>query len=574
MARPPPQLIADPGVVDTLAAEPLVVFVGSAISSFAPTSVPTGRDTAEGLVRVILDLLPVPLDQRVLHSAHQRLQAIPFEQVLEACPDHQRLEVLVAESYGVSAPNTMHEALASGVQTGHIRALITTNYDLCFDRLLDDAEDIRRVVTQADAEAEPPGTDGVFFKIHGSADLPPSLVWSLTREARLPHWKRDTLARLARDRTMLVLGYSGGDFEICPELAQLSVRRIVWNIHRNDATAFALRVVEALQGRFVVGDMVELIDSLLGLRSRPDPGRPSHSLVDRVRNAFSHDELRLWGADLFNRVGLPLLAQVFAAESHDWGSQQNLARAWFHSGRYRDAARLQTSLARRAPTRAQKAEMHLEAADALRVYGRPVLATLHVLRAKKALSPGVSTDPLFSFILVKRALVRREFFRIAEMLHLNRLAAWMRNRVLEDLRRAASASYETGQWELVYQSLMLADRIGEHPTDLLGQSEATAMLSSAEGFAHLGYWIAESMALRDAVARRAAVTDAELEQLKDFASFALAQGVFAERWKLARTLAQNRSPDAATFGPAYQAAMARCQYTPSRRLVYRKVGAN
>src|SRR6266446_182036 len=120
---------------------------------------------------------------------------------------------------------------------GAVSAIITTNYDLAFDSCL---MPHRHVVTTITEEAESeeflsgPRHTRAYFKIHGSAEpgKEHTLAFTLGHEGLLDPWKRGLLRELLYGRCLIVLGYSGRDWEICPELARSTQPTAVYWLRR------------------------------------------------------------------------------------------------------------------------------------------------------------------------------------------------------------------------------------------------------------------------------------------------------------------------------------------------------
>src|SRR5207244_716893 len=118
----------------------------------------------------------------------------------------------------------------------------------------------RLIVTESEAQ-NIRSLQAAIFKIHGCVEHDQhrkpgedrTMIYTLGREGELPPWKRRILYRLVAGRRLLVCGYSGRDFEICPELARLNAD-IVWNIRKSEnLTPNARRVLTAANGTALVG---------------------------------------------------------------------------------------------------------------------------------------------------------------------------------------------------------------------------------------------------------------------------------------------------------------------------------
>ena len=92
------------------------------------------------------------------------------------------------------------------------------------------------------------------------------MVYQLSQEGEMARWKEKFLRQLLRGKTLLVIGYSGFDFEICPEIISSRVKNVIW-ISRDRPEHMshnAERVLRETKGTLLVGD---LQDALLALGS-------------------------------------------------------------------------------------------------------------------------------------------------------------------------------------------------------------------------------------------------------------------------------------------------------------------
>src|SRR5581483_3293431 len=156
----------------------------------------------------------------------------------------------------------------------------------------------------------------VYFKIHGSLEPSPSkydgsVIFSLRHETILPDWKRQLLRQLLDGRQLVVLGYSGSDFEICPELQKAGASRILWLFR--DGCEVAQRnnvrhLLSRVEGTVIVGDIVDFLSVLSGntiAHTKWDPhvGR----LTRALRSACSNADLLEWRARLSVGMGCAIL---------------------------------------------------------------------------------------------------------------------------------------------------------------------------------------------------------------------------------------------------------------------------
>ncbi|HYH08206.1 MAG TPA: SIR2 family protein [Thermoanaerobaculia bacterium] len=189
----------------------LAVFCGAGISIPPPARLPDARTLSRTVLETFLgsdlaaeigvpDLRPEVLFQKIRrHDADYLIRVLAS--LLDA-PSFNANHLLLAELLGDGC------------------AVITTNFDLLIERAA--------AHLGVDASA--------LFKIHGSIDDPDSLMLTIDQvNDGLSRDRTEHLRHLTRDRTLLVLGYSGLDqLDLMPELARCAYRRVLWINHRNE----------------------------------------------------------------------------------------------------------------------------------------------------------------------------------------------------------------------------------------------------------------------------------------------------------------------------------------------------
>jgi hypothetical protein len=227
----------------------LVPFLGSAVSLFEPTSLPTWPAYTRAVVEALVaagghelraDLLGAACHwsncQRTLETVTRRLGSAYLE---------------VIRGVLARPPNSVHEFIADRICAGQYPAVVSTN----FDRAVEDALRARRVpvcevcgqdrgsdAAALDALSSAPSASGVrvvvvvgprafdaiervpnlvgregwcvLFKVHGDAGYPGTCVdTELQRAQGLPASVRTTLSILLRRFPMLFMGWGGGDLD-------------------------------------------------------------------------------------------------------------------------------------------------------------------------------------------------------------------------------------------------------------------------------------------------------------------------------------------------------------------------
>lgn len=349
------QLDSDEGarITATLREGEVTALFGSGVSGFAPTSLPTGMAVGKAIAERLAE---GGVSRRELLV--QLLSETAFEQVMERCPQPERVRGFLSRKFRDVPANDIHRAFARLTGRGVIRHLVTTNYDVGLEAAFRDAAPstpLTMVRDRAEAECAESDAPHVLFKIHGCATGPfaHDMAFRLTDEAQLPEWKRETLRRLVVGRTLLVVAYSGMDFEICPELAEMGAARLVW-LHYGDLkwiTPNAWRVVREAGGVVLLGSAQALAGALLGegeVGAQWAPGAVDDFAAE-LFVGFSEEELDAWRARLFGEIGCGRDAEAVADRmlkaAELYGDDGARARAFarrgqglFHQGRYIEAA--------------------------------------------------------------------------------------------------------------------------------------------------------------------------------------------------------------------------------------------
>jgi hypothetical protein len=112
----------------------MTALMGSGASIWKPTNLPSGISVGQSLYRVLLDQIP----ELANHSAglEPLFKQLPFENIMEACPENAVLRGLLKHLYNTNRYNSIHELLAQAIAAKTIGAIITTNYDCCLENPL------------------------------------------------------------------------------------------------------------------------------------------------------------------------------------------------------------------------------------------------------------------------------------------------------------------------------------------------------------------------------------------------------------------------------------------------------
>lgn len=574
-------------LIQQLKTSGFTALLGSRISSWEPSNLPAGIEVTRALAR----LLAAPVIHPGIIAA--LIERTAFEHLMEACPEPTRDTTLaenVAQLYASTKPNPVHHAVAALIDAGVIGHVITTNYDDGLEQACRVHGGKRASLVQVivhDPKATVDLTRPVIFKIHGcsvadttrASGAPHSIVFRLGQEGLLDSWKRELLTNLLADRQLLVCGYSGLDFEICPELERLATRikRLVWNawkdprLDERSLSPNAMRVMRALSGTALTGNMVDILGQLWK-PFRVDP-IPDRDVTRDLVKGIDGWNLDAWRLSLFASVGCATegvrLAQELALRDGGdplkrWTAFHGMGQALFHQGSYessRDWYVRAASVAAANGLKREEFRAQMDAAEAERAAGRWLAASRRRERASAA-----RRGPLHFGVFLRRALVAKTFYLAAKRLRLASRAFtdWFE----ATLRAAAQGAMTAGSWLDYQQCAMVAEELGLDRGRIF--SGLSSPLPSQGGYRHLGYFVAECQSIRNAIDQGDPVPDLpelvwRLDRLWEL-------GAWPEMTKLASTIQRVHGRHALSRLQRRRAreAFKHCEYRPWMRWFLRR----
>jgi len=373
-----------------------VLLLGSFISTYAPTSLPSGIAVCEGLWRLLFG-------KRWPDWFEADFWRVPFESLMQCYPDRTSVPHVVRGLFAAHTPNPLHRATADGLANGALSSIITTNYDCALEACT--TTGFSPITTEADYDAWRRSTTSPCFKIHGTATegFEGSLICDLASEGRLPRWKRDLLHALLAGRTVIVLGYSGRDFDICPELADADIPLdLIWlQRSRRSLVPNAARALNHRKGLLVLGDLVEFLTTLLDQPLIAE----RLSLPWDASEHFPKDVIMEWRSNILDWMACATLLRNAPKPHDDVARSRRNAALGGHTGRYRDAARAFEQATRLpALSRQERLAFQLQAAGAWFIYGRYGKAW-RALRASEGLLQGPVDEELLLTTLELRLIM-------------------------------------------------------------------------------------------------------------------------------------------------------------------------
>jgi hypothetical protein len=525
----------------------LVAIVGSGVSIWQPTNLPSGVAVGQSLFRVLFEQIP----ELVNHSTglESLFKQLPFENIMEACPENAVLRKLLKELYSTRRYNPIHELLAQLITTKTIDTAITTNYDCCLEEALLDSgsTQVMRVITEAEALSLLPGQQ-VYFKIHGTADdvAGESLVFQLGQEGALPSWKRSLLHKITDASTLLIMGYSGLDFEICPELRKLNVKQIIWNYRsETEITHNAREVIRTKTGQILIGDMRELLSRIF----RPVQAHLGSATIDvdqLFRTTFTNDTLDLWRVRLLNVLSYgaassQIIKKLLNANPSNAARRVDIMREHARSLHYRGAYKSSARTYEEAAIIAEAGELpseevfhfFLEVSDSWRCYGAFSRAGRALAKAESFASKMNITRPdLIAALKLKEILLLRRNYQLAGLIRIRYLQEHIKQKAEPLFVSAAEALLLSGQWFNFQQLRLWADRFG-FPPSITRPPDYYEAPPPRQGYEHLGFPMAQMMVFRDEIdSKRRPIDDEAEREAVEKADLAEALELRAEVWKI------------------------------------------
>ncbi len=569
-------------IVSQIKAEQPVVLAGSGISHWAPTCLPPGRDVAKSMYNLLIPLLCLDDEKELIELLQNDLwKKIPFENVMERCPIHQKLTPIIKERFLINRFNTVHKIITDASVKGIFSGIITTNYDLCFDELLR-STGIVKITKKKDISR-------LYFKIHGSADdtAGETLVYALNHEKYLEPWKRGLLSLMLSGQSLFIIGYSGLDFELCPEMLKIPLKTVFWNIfEEKDMSPNAYRFSKEKSGSFLVGDMVELLSSLVDNADSISVDKNAkcstawlNSFKDTINNTFTEHERRVWGISILNSMGcsrgaLKATETILREQSvQTIDLRRQRAEALFHVGKYLQSAREYCQIARESKCDLPlRASLLLDSCDAYRCQGDFPKSISCLRTAKKELrliDEAGKRDELKGKAALKEVLLWRHVYQIVSSLKIFFFAAKIiKIKVTKLLMLAAKSSAQTGNWFEFQQVGLWAERIGIDSSLLASRLQYEPPPAKIR-YEHLGFHIAQSMSLRDELNKnKDALSDKDRELLEKCVNNCEICGNCPELWKLS-LICLKKGLERRIYIEKYRKAFSACEYSPIMRLFLR-----
>lgn len=577
----------------------VVLLLGSGISIFTPSNLPTGTKVSNGFYELLFcdnNGLPILEEDKVFRRIYNN---IPFEIINDRCPNPSALIDKFIQLFGDANPNPVHYLIARLFKQNRIKAVITTNYDCAIEKAISDLYcvdvglkmgDVRRVIQEEDLELQTEDAEKIYFKIHGSTDdaNKTSLVYRLTQEGNLPAWKRNLLFSLIHNRILIVVGYSGKDFDICPEIPDTYPAAVVWNFYKSaDVTPNASWVMEKIRQRLgdkqvveIIGSMDDLFNNLFEQSLQLIIDEPLLNVNNILKNSFSYHEIVVWMIRLLASVNYSkaLLdkSNLLLRDNDDnplarYEYLNALADGYGIGGKYKHSAKVRENAASYlAQIRSDQVSDYyiqlLGASDMWRCYGN-LYRSIKIQREIEIAIRRMSnpSERLVAAAIRNKLLLLREVYRVAGIFYLLPLCTLIRGKATTLIKQAASIARTNADWYTLQQLRLWNDRFGIPEESVTSEIGIT---SAHGGYRHLNFLMGEMMAFRDLVNNGSLPNDeGTLENAKDYLNVAKDLGILPEVWKLyfliLRHYKRKRNGEVLS---SFWYAFNQCEYTLLQRL--------
>lgn len=321
-----------------------LVLLGSLISTYSPTSLPSGEQISSHVFTRLFPQVAGSKKRSWPKWLWDDYKTVPFEGIWACHPDPDAIvnAIISLYSHSSAGANEFHDTIAKALVAGTLSGVITTNYDLALERSTH-ASSVRVVEWEGSLTgAIGAHQTGIYFKIHGSAKprLKDSIIYRLDQEGRLHRWKRELLTTLLENRTLLAVGYSGRDFDICPVISGMKnlLCEVYWlALPTSEISPYASQVLESTDGTLIRGEFCEFMSRLFGTGSAT-----KGKALALEEDLFKPEYCSLWRIRILERLRCYKLCRpLFDRELEP--VRKNLIDVYInllgHHGKYGQAAR-------------------------------------------------------------------------------------------------------------------------------------------------------------------------------------------------------------------------------------------
>lgn len=567
---------------------PSVALIGSGISLWAPSNLPTGNKFTKSIYSMLFNYefgFPIDRNPNILNSYFDK---IPFEILNDICPDTSAIENILTNIYDTYEPNPLHELFANLLFESKLQSIITPNYDCCLDTAIARAfglpigvhmGKVIRVVNNDHYDiTQNRINDIIYFKIHGSTDdkSGKSLVFRLNQEGILPSWKSKLFRNILHKKILLVIGYSGSDFDICPEIALAQPKKIIWNtLSWNDKylSPNLKFLSEQCDMDVIQGDMRELL-SLLYCPVQAATEKFAIDIDNLLKDTFNEDCKKLWRIRILNCINYNKSVLIETKKLINQNHMDIISYLSEHAGasaslgKYRDAAKTYDRAAKIAiekfNNRSTFIKQILLACDAWRCYGSFLRSINRYCKAASIIR-GMPNPPSNFLADLDRNLILliRHPYDLFNRLHLSCFAMKIRKVAATSISRTINYYRKNGAWYQLQQIGLWRERFHLSEQVSIYANEYTTPISN-EGYRQLNFPMGYMMAFRHSIRHQnRPLTKDEVNQARELINDAKELGIFPEVWKLYMLILLRSNDEQRSYKDIVELikAFASCQYS-------------
>ncbi len=598
-------------ILNELGKDEICLLLGSGVSIWKPTQVISGQMFSNYLKTMIFTnphgaYNETSIDPKTLDRIFNRL---PFEIVNNLCPNRDVIESIIYDYFDIYQPNLIHEVFVALLLAGKISSIITTNYDNCLEgayRKLQTYANHKleslQVITNKTNITSYPGNP-VIFKIHGSASEKGSIIFDLSQEGILDGWKRAFFHTLLNGKKLLIIGYSGLDFDICQEISLGKPRQVLWNfLNRDQISINSMILQEEVDLTLLLGDMRELIpilfqDALEDFSKTKVIDHPNifigikyldkNKVYPDFQSQFSLNEKLLWSLKILNMLCYvsPVINLSTRLINEKCGFQDSITEVYSQlggalapHGLYKSSGKVHLKAAIIAFQEKQDWQFlirHINSAsDAFRGNGNFLLAgSLHILMS--ALIKVLKTDNTQASYLPSRnqVLLLKEPYRLAKYFHLNRVTEVLQTYVLMKIKSIFDDLKTIGNYYDVQQLHLWAKRFDITESELYSYLDIK-IPPPDKGYEQLYFPIGMMMTFRHDLYRQETYPcEKDYNNARIFLNLAKELELNPEIWKILR-LIKKYFPKRFTDHDESQMKIAfdSCEYTLLQKLIKNWLG--
>ncbi len=241
----------------------VIFFVGSAISMFEPTNIPSGNALKLNIFSALTNIFNgKDLKSNIFNDSkkenkfnflskyykilepnkklNKEFLNIPLERILSyiwsILDESKKEEFFNCINLFINAPpNGFHEILADITSKNKDKTIITTNFDIAIEKAFKGKKIIITEKNIKKINCKVPNNGIKIIKLHGSWELTETLIFTLEQEGKSLNFEfRDYLKNNLDNKIVCFIGYSASDFDIYPILYEINFKKVYWLIKANN----------------------------------------------------------------------------------------------------------------------------------------------------------------------------------------------------------------------------------------------------------------------------------------------------------------------------------------------------